>query len=132
VSRFSFACLVLVLALGGCGGSSRHADSEKKQVTVPAYGTFHATTQPVTTGTPAQCKLAAQAFTRDAVAFLVPSPSPPDLYFVAARTQFADFEAHSCDPSYLRDALARRLTPKQRRIIAERFSFLGAMANDLG
>lgn len=123
--------IAAVLLLGGCGGSSHDAE-KPKTVTSPAYGTFRATTEAVTTGTPALCRRDAEAFTRDAVTFLVPSPTPVDTYFVAARTQFVDFQAHSCDPSYLREALARRLTPKQRRVIAERFAFLGPTADELG
>jgi hypothetical protein len=131
VSKFWFASLILVLALGGCGGSSRHADSEQKQVTAPAYGTFHATTQPVTAGTPASCRRAAEAFTRNAVSFLVPSPTPPDQYFVAARTQLVDFEAHSCNPAFLREALSRKLSATKRRIIVARFPFLGPVGSAL-
>lgn len=130
VSRLS-ALLLAVVVLGGCGGSSDRPTAEKKQVTVPAYGTFHATTEAVTTGTPAACKRAARAFTRDAVTFLVPSPTPVDLYFVTARTQFYDFQAHSCDPSYLRTALVRRLSASKRRELVARMPFLGQVGNEL-
>jgi ABC-type oligopeptide transport system substrate-binding subunit len=124
--------LLGILVLAGCGDSSGHRKAaEKRQVTVPAYGTFHATTQPVTKGTPARCKLDAAAMTRDAVSFLTPSPTPVDLYFVAARTQFADYQAGSCDVSYLRDALSRRLTPKQRKTLVAGWPFLGKTGREL-
>lgn len=129
--RLAFVSALALLAVGGCGGSSHHAEKQKT-VTAPAYGAFHATTEAVTSGTPALCRRDANAFARNAVSFLVPSASPPDLYFVAARTQFVDFQAHSCTPSYLRAALASRLTPRQRRVIARQFAFLGTTADELG
>ena len=130
-ARAAVAMLLVSVVLAGCGDSSGHRDATKREVTVPAYGTFHATTEAVTTGTPALCRRAAEAFTRDAVTFLIRSPTPVDLYFVAARTQFADFQAHSCNPAYLREALSRKLSRKQRRIIVERFPFLGAVGSEL-
>jgi hypothetical protein len=81
---------------------------------------------PITKGTPARCRLDAKGFTRDAVAFLAPSPAtPPDVYFLGARTAFVDFEAHRCDLAYIRGPLSRRLTAAQLRRLVGRFTFLG-------
>jgi hypothetical protein len=114
------------LLLGGCGGSSQDHSSTARVVTFPAYGTFRATTKTVTSGSPVLCRRDAQAFTRDAVSFLVPSASPADLYFVAARTVYLDFEAHRCDVSVLRRALSRRLSLTQRKTLVARIPFLPA------
>lgn len=123
--------LVTVLVLPGCGGSSDNG-ATAKQLTVPAYASFPAQTIPITDGTPARCRLDARGLTRDAVAFLRPSPAtPPDVYFLGARTAFIDFEAHSCDIAYLRGPLSRRLTAKQRRTIVDRFTFLGETGREL-
>jgi hypothetical protein len=116
--------LAAVLLLGGCGGSS-HRGGAEKQVTVPAYSHYPAMTIPVSAGTPAQCRREAEAFSRAAVSFLAPFPSDADNFMVIARVQFLAFEAHLCDVAILRNALARRTTPKQRRFVVERFVFLG-------
>ena len=116
--------LLAAVASAGCGRSSNDSKVEKKQVTLPAYGGYRATTETVTVGSPAVCRRAAQALTRDAVAFLVPSPTPADDYFIAARTQFIDFQAHTCDLSILRSALSRRLDAGQRRSLIARLPFL--------
>ena len=138
------ACAV-ALSLASCGGdttpttgqqtasttSSGHGKAAK-QLTVPAYAGYPAITVPITRGTPARCRLDAKAFTRDAVAFLAPSPpTPPDVYFLNARTTFVDSEAHRCGVTYLRTALSRRLTATQQRRVVGRFTFLGDTARDL-
>jgi hypothetical protein len=132
------ACVV-PLSLASCGGdtttttttSSGHGKAVK-QLTVPAYAGYPAITVPITRGTPARCRLDAKAFTRDAVAFLAPSPpTPPDVYFLNARTTFVDFEAHRCGVTYLRRALSRRLTATQRRRVVGRFTFLGEIGREL-
>ena len=121
----------MALALTGCGGSSGHGKTAK-QLTIPAYASFPAITVPIKRGTPARCRLDAKGFTRDAVAFLAPSPAtPPDVYFLGARTAFVDFEAHRCDLAYLRGPLSRRLTATQRRRIVGRFTFLGETGRKL-
>jgi hypothetical protein len=138
-----FACVV-PLGLAGCGGgtamttgqqttttTSGHGEAEK-QLTVPAYAGYPAVTVPIKNGTPARCRLDAKAFARDAVAFLAPSPpTPPDVYFLNARTTFVDSEAHRCGVTYLRGALSRRLTAAQQRRVLGRFTFLGATAREL-
>jgi hypothetical protein len=117
--------LVLAVLMAGCGGSSGH-DETAKQLTVPGYASFPPVTVPITKGTPARCRLDAKGFTRDAVAFLAPSPAtPPDVYFLGARTAFVDFEAHRCDLAYIRGPLSRRLTAAQLRRLVGRFTFLG-------
>jgi len=123
--------LITALALAGCGGSSNHGKTAK-QLTIPAYASFPAVTVPITKGTPARCRLDAKGFTRDAVAFLAPSPAtPPDVYFLGARTAFIDFEAHRCDIAYLRGPLSRRLTVTQRRRVVGHFTFLGETGREL-
>jgi hypothetical protein len=136
---------VVLLGLASCGGdtmsttvqqttttsSSGHGKAVK-QLTVPAYAGYPPITVPIRRGTPARCRLDAKAFTRDAVAFLAPSPpTPPDVYFLNARTTFVDFEAHRCGVTYLRRALSRRLTATQRRRVVARFTFLGESGREL-
>jgi hypothetical protein len=118
------ASLAAVLLLGGCGGSSGRGGAEK-QVTVPAYSHYPAMTIPVSAGTRAQCRREAEAFSRAAVAYLAPFPSDADNFMVIARVQFYAFRAHLCDVSILHDALARRTTARQRRVIVDGFAFLG-------
>jgi len=133
VSRASVAGLLCALLLGGCGGSSSvHGDAEN-QVTAPAYNGYPAITIPVTSGTPAQCRREAQAFSRNAVSFLAPFPSDSDTFLVIARLQFHEFKAHRCDVAILRKALSRRATAKQRRAIVGRieFAFLGETGREL-
>jgi hypothetical protein len=126
----SAAVLLAVLVLAGCGGS--HDDSHaQKAVTVPAYGPFPAMTVPVTPGTPAFCRAKAEAFSRAAEGFLRPFPSDADNYRVLARVQFTAFKARGCDAEILREAFARRLTPKQRRVVLAFFGFLGDTAREL-
>jgi hypothetical protein len=139
-----FACVV-PLSLASCGGDTTRTTLEEtttttssghskavKQLTVPAYAGYPAITVPITRGTPARCRLDAKAFTRDAVAFLAPSPpTPPDVYFLNARTTFVDFEAHRCGLTYLRRALSRRLTATQRRRVVGHFTFLGEIGREL-
>jgi hypothetical protein len=122
--------LLVALALAGCGGSSHHAKSAKG-LTVPAYGTFggfSSTTIAVTRGSPAHCRIAANAFADNGKKYLRPFPSDADNYLVIARLQFIDFKAHRCNLAILRAALAKRLTPKQRRQVIRSFSFLGPTA----
>jgi hypothetical protein len=120
---------LVALLLAGCGSS--HHETAPKQFVVPAYGGYSPVTIPVTEGTPELCRQDAEAFTRNAVAFLVPSTSPPDQFYLSARLEFFDFEAHLCDAAILREALARRLTLTQRQVIAERFGFLGEKASEV-
>jgi hypothetical protein len=124
---------IAAVVLAGCGGSSDHDQTAKrKQLTIPGYASFPPVTVPITKGSPARCRLDAKGFTRDAVAFLAPSPAtPPDVYFLGARTAFIDFEAHRCDVGYLRGPLSRRLTATQRRRLVGRFTFLGETGREL-
>jgi hypothetical protein len=124
------AGLLAALALAGCAGSSHRAETPKA-LTVPAYAGYPPITITVTEGTPELCRGDADAFARDAVAFLQPSTSPPDQFYLSARLQFFDFKAHLCDVAILREAVSHRLTEKQQRIIVERFGFLGETAREL-
>ena len=128
----STALFLCVLLLAGCGGSS--SDVAEKQITAPAYNGYPAITIPVKTGTPARCRHEAEAFSREAVAFLAPFPSDSDTHLVIARLQFMEFKAHRCDLAMLRATFARHATPRQRRTIVERieFAFLGDAGSELG
>ncbi len=130
--RGSLVCLITVLVLAGCGGSSDQATTVKKQLTIPAYGSFPAVTVPITKGSPARCRLDAKGITHNAVRFLAPSPtSLNDVYFTGARNAFIDFKAHRCDISYLRGPLSHRLTATQRKRLVGRFTFLGETGREL-
>jgi hypothetical protein len=133
VRALTVMAVLAALALGGCGGSSKH-DKAVKRLTVPAYGIagggVTSTTITVTAGTPAYCRRDAEAFTRDAVSFLEPFPSDADQYRVAARLQFIDFKAHQCDVAILRNAFSR-LTGRQRRSIVSGLGFLGETGRKL-
>jgi hypothetical protein len=133
VRRSSAAWLLSALLLGGCGGASSGNGDAEKQITAPAYNGYPAITIPATRGTPAQCRHEAQAFSREAVAFLAPFPSDSDTHLVIARLQFFEFKAHHCNLAILRSALARRATAKQRRTIVSRieFAFLGDTGPEL-
>ena len=133
VSRSSAVWLLSALLLGGCGGSSSGKGDAEGQITVPAYNGYPAITIPVTSGTPAQCRREAQVFSRAAVSFLAPFPSDSDTHLVLARLEFLEFKAHRCDVAILREALSRRATATQRRVIVARveFSFLGETGREL-
>jgi hypothetical protein len=122
----AIATVGITLPVAGCGGgATTSSTSPVKQLTISGYGSFPAETVPITRGTPARCRLDAKGFTHNAVAFLAPSPpTPPDVYFLGARTAFIDFEAHRCALTYIRRPLSRRLTATQRRRLVGRFTFL--------
>ena len=67
------------------------------------------------------------------MSFLAPFPSDSDTHLVLARLQFLEFKAHRCDVAILREALSRRATATQRRVIVARveFSFLGETGREL-
>jgi RNase P protein component len=131
-SRTMWLLPVALLVLAGCGGASRHSDAAG-EITAPAYNGYPGITIPVTTGTEAQCRHEARAFSREAVAFLAPFPSDSDTHLVIARVQFYEFEAHRCDIAILRKAFSESATPKQRRTIVDRieFTFLGDTGREL-
>jgi len=66
----------------------------------------------------AECAKDARVFAQDALALLdhtsVNTAYPADLYYTIIRSDFADFEARSCEPKVLGAALRRRLTVEQR------------------
>jgi hypothetical protein len=129
--RVPLAALLLSgLVLAGCGGSNGD-EQAGKELTVPAYGPFPAMTVPVAQGTPEQCRAEADAFSRAAAGFLRPYPSDADNYRVLARVQFTAFQAHRCETSILRQAVARRLTTKQVREVLRFFGFMGETAQEL-
>ena len=131
VGRTSAAWLLFVLLLGGCGGSS--SGPGDAEITAPAYNGYPAITIPASSGTPAQCRHEAEAFSRNAVSFLAPFPSDSDTFLVIARVQFYEFKAHGCDVAILRKAFSSRATAKQRRAIVARieFGFLGETGREL-
>jgi hypothetical protein len=123
------ALLLAVIALAGCGGSDD--GGTEQALTVPAYGPFPAMTVPVTEGTAAFCRAKADSFSRAAEAFLRPFPSDADNYRVLARVQFTAFQASRCDTGLLRDALSRRLTVRQLRVVLSFFGFMGKTGREL-
>ena len=131
--RSSAAWVVCALLLGGCGRSSSGPGATAKQITVPAYNAYPAITIPVTSATSARCRHEAEAFSRQAVAFLAPYPSDSDTHWVIARLQFLEFKAHRCDLAILRREFSRQATRKQRQAIVARseFSFLKETGREL-
>jgi len=113
------ALVFAAAALTGCGGSSSHAE-QKKDVTVPAYGVFPATTESVSPASERACKQNAEGFADNAVQFLAHSGPeaayPADLYYVIMRGAITNFQAQRCETALLGNALVRRLTAKQRRV----------------
>jgi hypothetical protein len=103
-----------VLALAGCGSSSKSRD-----VTVPAYGDHPAATVAAGTADPAACRIDADAFAHAGRLFLAHSAAraayPADLFFVQLREALADFRARGCNPAILRS----RLGPRQREALIE-------------
>ena len=129
--RSSGAWLACAFLLGGCGGSS--GPGAEKQVVVPAYNVYPAITIPVRPATPARCRREAEAFSRQAVAFLAPFPSDSDTHLVIARLQFLEFKAHRCNRAILRREFSRQATREQRQAIVARseFSFLEQTGREL-
>jgi hypothetical protein len=128
VRRSLVVLLALVaLAAAGCGGD----DQAQKVLTIPSDGRFAATKVPVEPATEARCRREADSFSRAAKSFLIPYPSDADVYRVLARVQFTAFEAHQCDLEILREAVSRRLTPKQLREVLAFFGFLGDVGRQL-
>jgi hypothetical protein len=103
--------------LSGCGGGDGGGN---KVVTVPAYGEHPAATVSGAHSA-AECAKDARIFARDARALLAHSSTntayPADLYYTIIRSDFADFEARSCDPKLLGAALRARLTAHQRAML---------------
>jgi hypothetical protein len=105
-------------AIAGCGGSSHDAGTTGP-ITLPAYGSFPATT---IAGSPASarvCRDDAATFAHDALGLLAhfgPAAAyPADLNLVIVREDLARLRAHNCDPKVLGSVLSRALTPVQRR-----------------
>ena len=121
---------VLVLAGTGCGGS-HDEPTQKRTLTIPAYGPFPKQTYHVAPGTTKACRREAAAFGRAAEGFLRPFPSDADNYRVLAQVQFTAFKAHLCNTSLLREELSRRLTDEQVREVLRFFGFLGETAREL-
>src|SRR3954452_22620156 len=133
VRKSSAAWLACAILLGGCGGSSSDDGAAEKQVTIPAYNVYPAVTIPGSSATPAECLREAEAFSREAVAFLAPYPSDSDTHLVIARVQFLDFKAHRCDMKILRQEFSRQATQAQRQAVVGRseFSFLAEAGREL-
>ena len=127
------AFVVPVVALAGCGHSSRH--SSPSTVTVPAYGVYSQTKVPgsAPSGTRA-CRVRAETFSRGTLQFLAHvrphGAYPSDIYYFLMRQRLAGFEAHQCDMKLLGSALGRALTAKQRRTLL--VALPGTMATTLG
>jgi hypothetical protein len=108
-------CAALLLA--GCGGGGGKKVISVNVVTVPAYGEHPAATVSGAHSA-VECAKDARVFARDALTLLDHSTSnaayPADLYYTIIRSDFADFEARSCDAKLLGAALRARLTARQR------------------
>jgi hypothetical protein len=114
------AFVVPVVALAGCGHSSRH--SSPRTVTVPAYGVYSQTKVAGSAASGARsCRVRAETFSRGAVQFLAHvrphGAYPADIYYFLMRQRLAGFEAHRCDVKLLGSALAHALTTRQRRTL---------------
>jgi hypothetical protein len=127
VSRPLVGVILAVVLLAGCGGD----DQAQKTLTIPSDGRFAATKVPTGPASPALCRAKADSFSRAAESFLLPYPSDADIYRVLARVQFTAFEAHHCDVAMLREAVSRRLTPKELREVLAFFGFLGEVGREL-
>ena len=103
--------------LAGCGGKG---GGGAKVVTVPAYGEHPAATVSGAHSA-VECARDARIFARDALALLshlgTNTDYPADLYYTIIRSDFADFEARSCEPKLLGPPLRARLTVKQRSML---------------
>jgi len=114
--RASLVGVLAVVALAGCGSSSRHA--APAAVTVPAYGVY---SQTKVTAATRDCRSTAGAVARDAGMFLAHlrphGAYPADLYYMIMREHLAGFEADRCDVKLLGTALVKALTPKQRHTL---------------
>jgi hypothetical protein len=122
VTRFLVSAAALcALALAGCSGSSHHAETTKP-VSLPAYGSFPATTIAGSQASARVCREDAGTFAHDALGLLAhfgPAAAyPADLNLVIVREDLARLRAHNCDPKVLGGALDRALTPAQRRALA--------------
>ncbi|MGH2935663.1 MAG: hypothetical protein ACRDL2_14290 [Gaiellaceae bacterium] len=111
-------CAVVVLALAGCGGSSR---PKSRAVTLPGYGGFAAQTITGAYSAP-ECAKDVRSFAREGLLLVAhvgaAAAYPADLYYMDLRIPFADFVARGCDPADLGRALERRMTPRQRQTLA--------------
>ena len=122
-----------VVALAGCGHSSRH--SSPGTVTVPAYGVYSQTKVPGSAPSGARaCRARAETFSRGTLQFLAHvrphGAYPSDIYYFLMRQRLAGFEAHQCDLKLLGGALAHALTARQRRTLVA--ALPNAMATTLG
>jgi hypothetical protein len=109
-----------VLLSCGCGASQRAAPG---QTTVQRYDIYPADTISVPTTNPESlaCRHDAVGLARSSAQFVAhngpASVYPADLYYVLMREELADFGARRCDAKLLGNALVRRLTPPQRRVL---------------
>jgi hypothetical protein len=115
------AAAVCAVALAGCGGSS-HSAATTGPITLPAYGSFPATTIAGSQASARVCRDDARTFADDALGLLAhfgqAAAYPADLNLVIVREDLARLRAHACDPKVLGSVLARALTPAQRRDLA--------------
>jgi hypothetical protein len=112
-------CAVVVLAVAGCGGSSK---PKPRAVTLPGYGGFAAQT---ITGSysASECAKDVRSFMREGLLLVAhvgaAAAYPADLYYMDLRIPYADFVARGCDPADLGRALTRRMTPGQRQTLVD-------------
>jgi hypothetical protein len=127
------ALVVSVVALAGCGHSSRH--TAPGTLTVPAYGPYAQTKVPGSAASGARaCRVRAKTFARTTLMFLAHvrphGAYPSDIYYFLMRQHLAGFEAHQCDVKLLGRALGHALTTKQRLTLL--VALPGTMATTVG
>jgi hypothetical protein len=113
--------LAAVALLAGCGGSSQHA---AHVVTFDTAGAFPTAT---ITGVYSvhNCERDTNTVVENARLFYVHSTGgigPADLYFYDLRFAYATFQADGCSPGELGDALASKLTQRQRNFLIHNLS----------
>lgn len=113
--------LAAVALLAGCGGSSQHA---AHVVTFTTAGAFPPETIEGVYSVH-NCKRDTSVVVANARSFYVHSTGgigPADLYLYQLRFAYAHFQADGCSPGELGDALASKLTQRQRNFLIHNLS----------
>ena len=113
--------LAAVALLAGCGGASQHA---AHVVTFDAAGAFPTVTIEGVYSVH-NCERDTSVVVANARLFYVHSTGgigPADLYFYDLRFAYAHFQADGCSPGELGDALASKLTQRQRNFLIHNLS----------
>ena len=113
--------LAAVGLLAGCGGSSQHA---AHVVTFETAGAFPTATIKGVYSVP-NCEQDTNGVVANARLFYDHTNGgigPADLYFYDLRFAYAHFQADGCSPGELGDALASKLTQRQRNYLIHNLS----------